>query len=186
MADQGASQRRGTDSAGSPISQANTLYPNDAAGQYYYSPAGGTLMSNDMAAYAPRRYEDLQTKIGVDLKETNTQGTSYVNPNFASKDDQEHYIAVRRISADRSPLNVATPETSAHGTYLQGSMTATPIGGISLTTTFKLRARDSGAGPIAYVEWSTTSTPLSVGSYSGVMPNGGPLVELTVLSIVTR
>jgi hypothetical protein len=53
---------------------------------------------------------------------------------------------------------------------------------------FKLRARDSACiitNPNRYVEWTTTSTPLTVASYIGALPCGGPLVELTVLSILT-
>lgn len=61
--------------------------------------------------------------------------------------------------------------------------------GTSLTTTYKLRARDSSCAlnnPNKYVEWTTTTTPLTVASYPGALPCGGPLVELTILSKITR
>lgn len=61
-------------------------------------------------------------------------------------------------------------------------------GGGAPVLNFKLRARDSAClitNPNRYVEWTTTTTPLTVASYVGALPCGGPLVELTVLSILT-
>lgn len=59
-------------------------------------------------------------------------------------------------------------------------------GGAAAVITYKLRARDSAcvlSNPNKYVEWTTTTVPLTVASYPGVLPCGGPLVELTILSI---
>jgi hypothetical protein len=60
--------------------------------------------------------------------------------------------------------------------------TTTSSGPPATVVTYKLRARDSACGSPTYVEWTTTTTPLTVASFPGPLPCGGPLVELTVLS----
>lgn len=46
--------------------------------------------------------------------------------------------------------------------------------GVSVTTYYKKRARDSACGSPTYVTWVTTN---SSQSYPGALPCGGPLVE---------
>jgi len=77
-----------------------------------------------------------------------------------------------------------TPDGGQHGT---GELFSSG-GGAATITYYKLRARDSAcvlSNPNKYVEWETTTFPLTVASYPGVLPCGGPLVELAVLSIKT-
>lgn len=184
MAEQGPSQRRGTESAVTPISATYNAPPesNTTSG---YSPAV-TLLGNDTTSNEVRPRETGITQIGVPTVVTGLQGT-YTTSNLGAFAQPDYSAAiVRAKETGISPLGQTTPETSAHGSaYTTQSLGApTPIGGTtgpSVTTYYKLRARDTGA---SYVEWVTTGTPLSVTSYPGTPV--GTLVELTVLSIVTQ
>lgn len=77
------------------------------------------------------------------------------------------------IGSTHNDQSMGSPEA-------QGVPRAAPGSG---TTYYRLRARDSAcalSSPTKYVFW--TSTVKTLGSYSGSLPCGGPLVELTVLS----
>jgi hypothetical protein len=80
-----------------------------------------------------------------------------------------------------------SPFTPGGKQYVSGELFSSG-GGAATITYYKLRARDSAcvlSNPNKYVEWETTTFPLTVASYTGVLPCGGPLVELAVLSIKT-
>lgn len=187
MADQGASQRRGTESVSIYlIGQANTLLPNDAAGQSYYDPATGQAYGSiDTAAVTARAREASITPLGVNSDVTANHGTSYLSPAMARDSHDGSAVATRAEESLYSQLGTATPETANHGTsYLSPVMTPTPLGaagGVVLTTYYKLRALDSGGlPPIHYVYW--VSTVATLASYTGVPPFGGPLVDLVILA----
>ena len=194
MADQGASQRRGTESAISTIGQANMLGPNDAGGQYYYSPSGGTLAQHDVPASTIRVREDSISPIGVNSDVTSDHGTSYVNPATIRDAHDVNATNIRARENLYTALGVTTPETPNHGTsyvsnnssigtvHTEGS--SSPIE-IQIITEYKLRAQDSGALPaIQYVYW-VSSNPV-VGTYTGALPFGGPLTNLTILASWTH
>jgi hypothetical protein len=62
------------------------------------------------------------------------------------------------------------------GEIVQSHARGTPIDKI---TRYRKRARDQGSEPaIVYVEWETTDPD---GSFPGIIPNGGPLVEEVIL-----
>lgn len=194
MADQGASQRRGTESAVTPIGQSSTLNPVESYGTSYYSSNAGPVMANDGASFASRAREVGYTQIGVAVEVPGSQGTGYSNPYLGARDAHDLQAFPVRTKTDRSSIGVQTPETSAHGSSYNSDILGaiTPIGGggggVTITTYYKLRARDSACSPVtpsSYVEWVTTVTPLTVASYGGALPCGGPLVDLTVLSIRT-
>lgn len=188
MADQGASQRRGTESTVSLISQGNTLVPAESYGTSYFESSLGPSISNDTSSFGARLRETAQTQIGVNVEVPGTQGTSYSGPTLGPKDGNDMSSAVSRPKSQNSLIGTAIAETAFYGTsYTEDALGLTsaifPIGtgGTSVTTYYKLRARDTGA---SYVEWVTTVTPLSTASYPGIPV--GSLVELTVLSIVTH
>lgn len=185
MADAGASQRRGTESAITPIGQSSTLIPVDSVGISYYSSSAGPLVPNDLPTVVSRAKEAGVTPIGG-FEVRNSSGT-YSNSPLGVRSGHDLPTAVVRVKTANSSIGQQPPETSAHGTsYYTGVLGAiTPYGstgGVAPTvTTYKLRAKDTGAG---YVEWTTTVTPLTTGSYPGVPV--GALTDLTVLSWITR
>jgi len=186
VADQGASQRRGTESEISTIGQANTLSPNDAGGQNYYTPVVGQVyLAIDSPAVTLRVREDSISPIGVNSDVTADHGTSYMNPSLTRDAHDSNAIATRVKEDLYTPLGVQTSETSNHGTsYVSPILVQTPMGsagGIILTTYYKLRALDSGGlPPIHYVYWVSTSATLA--SYTGSPPFGGPLIDLVILA----
>jgi hypothetical protein len=187
MADQGASQRRGPESTVSLISQPQTLLPVETFGISYFESSLGPSVSNDTSSFGTRPRETAQTQIGVNNEVPGTKGTSYFGDALGPKDGNDMSNEAARAKTQGSLIGLGTPETSAHGTsYTEDALGLTspifPIGtGSSVTTYYKLRARDTGA---SYVEWVTTVTPLTTGSYPGTPV--GSLVDLTVLSIVSR
>lgn len=62
---------------------------------------------------------------------------------------------------------------------LEGSAINAGVIGSVVTTYYKKRARDSGSVSPAYVTWVVTDPTTS---YPSSPPNGGPLVDETVLS----
>jgi hypothetical protein len=190
MADGGASQRRGLTSAITPIGQSSTLSPVETSGISYYSSASGPGFPVDFSSSVSRAKQSLLSSLNVASPETPNQGTTYINTNLGARGAHDLSVTPYRAKSVGFTLGASTPETPNHGTtYINstlGSITPYGGGGTVIVTTYKLRARDSGPGPLAYVEWTTTSTPLSVGSFGGIMPNGGPLVELTLLSFISR
>ena len=189
MAEQGASQRRGNESVTTLTGQPNTLTPTGTSGVSYYSSAAGPVLATDTMGVVARVREAGRTPIGVAIPESSTQGTGYSNAPLGVRDGHDLMSVPSRVKTARSPIGVSIPETNAHGTSYASSLfgSISPIGGTGGTPTptavtyYKLRAKDTGAG---YVEWVTTVTPLTVASYTGTPV--GTLVDLTVLSIITR
>lgn len=150
-------------------------------------------MANDGASLASRAREVGYTQIGVAVEVPGAQGTGYSNPNLGTRDAHDLQAIPTRAKTSLSSIGLNTPETSAHGSSYNSDILGaiTPIGGgggVTVTTYYKLRARDAACSPVtpsSYVEWVTTTTPLTVASYGGALPCGGPLVDLTVLSIRT-
>ncbi len=196
--DQGASQRRGSSTpTSSPIGQDSTLLPQTSAGQSYSSNILGVRDSYDIQSQAATFKDAQLTPIGAATVEVSSSvGTSYRGSFLGapvSHDTQTQ--AARAKEAQQFPIGQtgnATDAQSSQGTYFEGALGGiSPIsgtgggGGSTTTTTYKLRARDSSClvtNPARYVEWTTTVTPLSTSSFGGVLPCGGPLVELTLLS----
>lgn len=147
-------------------------------------------MATDQSSFGVRLREAGITQIGVGSEVSGTRGTGYTNPTLGARDAHDLPTSVTRTKTTLSSLGQNTPETTAHGTsYYNDNLGAispiTGTGGTTITTYYKLRARDSACGSPTYVEWVTTVTPLTVASYGGALPCGGPLVDLTVLSIRT-
>jgi hypothetical protein len=185
--DNGPSQRRGLTSDGaSVLNQASAVFPKESSSESL-APLTFALLSTD---FGPTKFpgvgEAQITPIGDAVQET-TSSQSRSQTVASMKWDGADFGPSQRASPKESlftPLG-SSPETSAHGTsYLPSNGgPLTGIGGtVAATTTtyYKLRAKDTGAG---YVEWVTTATPLTTGSYPGTPV--GTLVDLTVLSIVT-
>lgn len=186
MADAGASQRRGVESTGTTIGQSSNLLPVDSSGISYYSSSAGPVLTTDMAAVASRSRETGITSIGVGTEVTGASGSYSFSP-LGIRDAHDVPAVPSRAKSVNSPLGLATPESSSAGTsYFSDNFGAmTPFGSTvvagTTTTTYKLRAKDTGAG---YVEWTTTVTPLTTASYPGVPV--GVLTDLTVMSWITR
>lgn len=189
MADQGASQRRGMDTAQqTPIGQATTTSPQGSTGETYFDGSLGPTGGNDTPG-ARAGYKDTQvTQIGLlgspigTNAVSSSQGTSYRETAMVTGGNDSASTAVKSKEIQVYPIGQntsATETSSAHGIYFESTLGAiTPIGGTTAAAIYyKLRARDTGA---SYVEWVTTVTPLSTSSYPGTPV--GTLVELTVLS----
>lgn len=188
MADQGASQRRGTESTVTLIGQSSTLLPVENYGTSYFETGMAFQTGNDSASAQGRLHEAFHTPIGVGQGQATTevssnQGTSYINPPLGTKDHDTPSFAIRSKESLYSLLGTEVPETNSHGTsYLEVDLGGpTSLGGtIGLTTYYKLRAQDSGSLPsIVYVYWVSTSPTLA--SYTGTYPGGGPGINLTIL-----
>jgi len=187
--DNGPSQRRGLTSDGaSVLNQASGVFPKESSSE---SLASLTFAPYSATDFGPTKFpgagETQITRIGDAVQET-TSSQSRSQTVASMKWDGADFGPSQRAAPKESlitPLG-SLPETSAHGTsYLPsngGPLTGIggTVGAAATTTYYKLRAKDTGAG---YVEWVTTATPLTTGSYPGTPV--GTLVDLTVLSIVT-
>jgi len=189
MAEQGASERRGTESTVTFVGQSSTLLPSSSYGISYFETGTQNPVGNDSASQQSRLHETLLTRIGVASGSstgavTGNQGTSYVNPTLGTKDTHDTVSSATRSKESLySSLGTASPETSNHGTsYLELNLgpPSTLGAGAAVTIYYKLRAQDQGSLPsIVYVYWVSTNPSLA--SYTGTYPGGGPGINLTIL-----
>jgi len=180
--DQGASQRRGTQGAGTRVGQASTLSPKGSEGESYLT-SSTSLVGQDIASSAARQ-RDQVTQIGLSTMEVSpNRGTSYRSQSAGSQFASDKPGADRRT---KEPLQSSIgssgqTQTSARGQYVgmdQAFPTPLTGGGSATVVTYKLRAQDSGFGPVTYVYW--TSTTVSTASYPGTPV--GALINLVIVA----
>jgi len=182
MADQGASERRSTESSITTAGQTSSLWtttsPATPQGLSYFVTNLLPEIGNDSASAQSRLRETLITNLGVAAEVSSNRGTSYSNTPIGTKDAHDlNAFDLRAKEALFSRLGTQTTETSARGT----SYVNLPIGQESAIFTnflYKLRAQDSGNAN-AYVYWVSLVPTVQ----SANVPFIGPLINLVVMAV---
>ena len=150
---------------------------NTPAGQFGY--ASGSR-GNSYYEFATSPESDFHPSRSISLASTavTPAGTGAFNNSGGGQ-----YYADLAAKMDASLFRPAKAGGIFGGTKGESGVTQGDTGTLPIppTTVYYLRAQDQNCLPtISYVYW--TSTIISLSSYTGALPCGGPLINLTVLA----
>ena len=168
MADIAKSQARQVSNLGnSPAGQ--TGYPTGSRGNSYYE-FGSTKDPQT------RVHKNTGLKSPISMAGAGTPTDAHGDTYYEFQEKMDASLA--RFSKTFGLFGGANAESGS----TQADTGSLPVtAGSAVVTHYYLRAQDQGCLPtITYVYW--VSTVISIGSYGGSLPCGGPLINLTVLS----